>query len=141
MSARCCETGFREKRTIFFSKRINGPNKEFVGLVLIGLRMSYFETIYKSITALRGQSFVLLQTNGTVLVRYPDPVDRDNQMMPKQSPWYQLVAAGGGNYRSPGYFDSAARYVSVRPLHDYPLVVNVAVTESAALATGTNGPR
>jgi diguanylate cyclase (GGDEF)-like protein len=121
-------------RTVFFSKRINGPNKEFMGLVLIGLPLSYFEAIYKSITGLRGQSFVLLQSNGTVLVRYPDAVDRNNQIMPKQSPWYRLVAAGGGNYRSPGYFDGDARYVSVRPLHDYPLVVNVAVTESAALA-------
>jgi diguanylate cyclase (GGDEF)-like protein len=121
-------------RTVFFSKRINGPNKEFMGLVLIGLRLSYFESIYKSITSLRGQSFVLLQSDGTVLVRYPDNVDRTDQMMPKQSPWYQLVASGGGNYRSPGYFDGDARYVSVRPLHDYPLVVNVAVTESAALA-------
>jgi Diguanylate cyclase, GGDEF domain/Cache domain len=121
-------------RTVFFSKRINGPNNEFLGLVLIGLPLSYFETIYKSITGLRGQSFVLLQSDGTVLVRYPDGIDRNNQMMPKQSPWYRLVASGGGNYRSPGYFDSDARYVSVRPLHDYPLVVNVAVTESAALA-------
>jgi diguanylate cyclase (GGDEF)-like protein len=122
-------------RTVFFSKRINGPNQEFMGVALIGLPLSYFETIYKSITALRGQSFVLLQSNGTVLVRYPDAVDRNNQVMPAQSPWYQLVAAGGGSYRSPGYFDSDARYVSVRPLQDYPLVVNVAVTESAALAT------
>jgi diguanylate cyclase (GGDEF)-like protein len=54
--------------------------------------------------------------------------------MPARSPWYKLVAAGGGNYRSPGYFDGDARYVSVRPLNDYPLVVNVAVKEAAALA-------
>jgi diguanylate cyclase (GGDEF)-like protein len=121
-------------RTIFFGKRINGPNNEFMGLVLIGLRLAYFESIYKSITSLRDQSFVLLHSNGTVLVRYPDTVERNDQIMPKQSPWYRLVASGGGNYRSPGYFDGDARYVSVRPLHDYPLVVDVAVKESAALA-------
>src|SRR5450631_122847 len=122
------------ERTIFFSKRISGPNQEFLGLVLIGLRLSYFETIYKSITPLRDQSFVLLHSNGTVLVRYPDAIDRYDQKMPAQSPWYKLVAAGGGNYRSPGYFDGDARYASVRPLNDYPLVVNVAVKEAAALA-------
>lgn len=54
--------------------------------------------------------------------------------MPAHSPWYGLVAIGGGYYRSPGYFDNAARLVAVRPLHDYPLVVNVAVSEDAALA-------
>jgi diguanylate cyclase (GGDEF)-like protein len=122
------------ENTVFFSKRISGLNNEFLGVVLIGLRLSYFETIYKSITSLRDQSFVLLHSDGTVLVRYPDALDRDDQKMPPQSPWYKLVASGGGNYRSPGYFDGDARYVSVRPLHDYPLVVDVAVTETAALA-------
>jgi diguanylate cyclase (GGDEF)-like protein len=121
-------------RTVFFSKRINGPDKEFLGVVLIGLRLSYFETIYKSISPLRDQSFGLFHSDGTVLVRYPDNIDRDDQRMPTGSPWYKLVASGGGNYRSPGYFGGDARYVSVRPLHDYPLVVDVAVREAAALA-------
>jgi diguanylate cyclase (GGDEF)-like protein len=122
------------EKTIFFSKRINGPDNEFMGLVLIGLRLSYFEAIYKSITPLRDQSFALLHSDGTVVVRYPDAADRSDQKMPALSPWYELVASGGGNYRSPGYFDDDARYVSVRPLNDYPLVVDIAVTESAALA-------
>ncbi len=119
--------------TIFFSRRINGPDNEFLGLVMIGVRLAYFESIYKAITPLRDQSFMLLHSDGTVLVRYPDEVDRISQKIPADSPWYQLVASGGGNYRSPGYFGGGARYVSVRPLHDYPLVVNVAVTETAAL--------
>ena len=54
--------------------------------------------------------------------------------MPAGSPWYKLVAEGGGHYRSPGYFDDQARFVAVQPLHDYPLVINVAVTEAAALS-------
>jgi PAS domain-containing protein len=126
------------KKTIFFSKRISGSNDEFLGVVLIGLPLSYFETIYKSITSLRDQSFVLLHSDGSVLVRYPDEIDRDDRKIPAQSPWYKLAASGGGNYRSPGYFDGDAQYVSVRPLHDYPLVVDVAVKESAALANWYN---
>ena len=122
------------RRTVFFSKRISGPDNEFLGLVLIGLRLRYFEGIYKSITPLREQTFLLARSDGTILVRYPDAIDRFDQKMPAQSPWYHMVASGGGNYRSPGYFDGDARIVSVRPLHDYPLVVDVAVTEAAALA-------
>ena len=126
------------EKTVFFSKRISGSNDEFLGVVLIGLRLSYFETMYKSITSLRDQSFALLHSDGRVLVRYPDELDRNDRKMPAQSPWYKLAASGGGNYRSPGYFDGDARYVSVRPLHDYPLVVDVAVKESAALANWYN---
>jgi diguanylate cyclase (GGDEF)-like protein len=120
--------------TIFFSKRINGPGDDFLGVVLIGVRLLYFEGIYKAITPLHDQTFLLARTDGTILVRYPDAIDRFDQKIPAQSPWYDLVASGGGSYRSPGYFDGGARFVSVRPLHDYPLVVDVGVTEAAALA-------
>jgi diguanylate cyclase (GGDEF)-like protein len=122
------------ERTIFFSKPIRGANNEFLGVALIGLRLSYFESIYNSITPLHNQSVLLLHTDGTILIRYPDVIDRSNQKMPVGSPWYQLVASGGGHYRSPGYFDDQARFVSVQPLREYPLVINVAVSEAAALA-------
>jgi diguanylate cyclase (GGDEF)-like protein len=121
------------ERTIFLSKRIRTANNAFFGVVLIGLRLSYFENIYNSITPLRNQSFVLLHSDGTILIRYPDAIDRSNRKMPAESPWYQLVAAGGGHYRSPGYFDEEPRLVAVQPLHEYPLVVNVAESETAAL--------
>jgi diguanylate cyclase (GGDEF)-like protein len=121
-------------RTIFVSKRINGPNGEFLGVVLVGLGVSYFQSIYDSITPLHDQSFVLLHPDGTILVRYPTAIDRSNQKMPAGSPWYTAVAAGGGHYWSPGFFDGQARLVAVQPLHDYPLVINVAVSEAAALA-------
>ena len=122
------------KPMIFLSKRISGPNGEFLGVVLAGLRRHYFEGIYNSITRLRHQSFELLRSDGTVLIRHPEPLTSNTLKMPAHSLWYGLVAAGGGHYRSPGYADSQARFVSVQPLHDYPLVVNVAVSESDALA-------
>jgi diguanylate cyclase (GGDEF)-like protein len=121
-------------KTLFFSKRVNGANNEFFGVVLIGLRLSYFEGIYNSISRVRDQSFLLLQRDGTILIRHPDTTDRSNQKMPAGSPWYKLVAEGGGHYQSPRYFDVQSRFVSVQPLHDYPLVIDVAVSEAAALA-------
>ena len=104
-------------------------------MALVGLGVSYFQHIYNSITPLHDQSFALLHTDGTILVRYPDTVDRSNQRIPAGSPWYRLAAAGGGHYWSPGYFDGRARFVAVHPLHEYPLVIDVAEFEAAALAT------
>ena len=120
---------------IIFSKRINGANNTFLGVVLVGVRLTYFQHIYESIGSLSDQSFLLLHRDGTVIVRYPDPKNRAYESMPAASPWHQLVLQGGGQYRSPGYFDNEPRLVSVHPLRDYPLVVNVAVSETAALAT------
>jgi hypothetical protein len=121
------------KPMVFFSKRINGPNGQFLGVVVTGLRQNYFEGIYNSITRLRDQSFQLLRRDGTVLIRHPEPVGAAAGTMPEASPWYALVAAGGGHYRSPGDFGDQARFVTVQPLPGYPLVVNVAVSETGAL--------
>ena len=122
-------------QVIFFSKRINGANNTFLGEVLVGVRLTYFEHIYKSIASLPDQTFLLLHRDGTVIVRYPDPIIRAGEKLPAASPWYRLVSQGGGTFRAPGYFDGEARLMAVRPLRDYPLVVNVGVTETAALAT------
>src|SRR6266852_847911 len=122
------------EQTIFFGKRLNSSSGAFAGVILVGVELKYFRHVYESITSLRNQSFLLLRNDGTVLVRHPDPEDRAGQKMPASSPWYRLVSEGGGHYRSPCYFDGIARLVAVRPLRDYPLVVNVAVTETAALA-------
>src|SRR5664280_513914 len=125
-------------QVIFFSKRINGANNTFLGVVTIGVRLTYLQQIYKSITSLGDQAFLLLHRDGTVIVRYPDQVVRSGVKLPAESPWYRLVLQGGGTLRTPGIFDGEARVMAVRPLRDYPLVVNVGVTETAALATWHN---
>ena len=122
-------------RLVVFSKRINGPSNEFLGVVLMSMRFRYFENIYQSITSMHDQAFLFLHRDGTVIVRYPDPINHAGEKIPAGSPWYRLVLQGGGHFRSPGYFDGEARLVAVRPLRDYPLVVNVCVSETAALAT------
>ena len=120
---------------IILSKRINGANNAFLGVAVVGVRLAYFQQIYESIASISDQSFLFLHRDGTIIVRYPDPKNRAYESMPAASPWHQLVLQGGGHYRSPGYFDNEPRLVSVHPLRDYPLVVNVAVSETAALAT------
>jgi diguanylate cyclase (GGDEF)-like protein len=120
---------------VTFSKRINGANNTFLGEVLVGVRLTYFQQIYKSIASLRDQMFVLLHRDGTVIVRFPDLIVRAGEKIPAVSPWYRIVSQGGGIFRAPGLIDGEARLMAVRPLRDYPLVVNVGVLETAALAT------
>jgi hypothetical protein len=125
-------------QVIFFSKRINDANNAFLGIIVVGIKLSYFQQIYNSITSLPGQSFMLMRNDGTVILLYPDPKDRASEKMPAGSPWYRLVSQGGGTYRSPGYYTGIARLIAVRPLSDYPLVINVAASETAALANWRN---
>jgi diguanylate cyclase (GGDEF)-like protein len=121
--------------TIFLARRVNSRDGRFLGIVLAGVGIKYFEEIYQSIDLPNKESFLLLRRDGTVLVRHPDPNRRAGQTMPSNSPWYDLIAKGGGFYTSPGYFDGTPRMVAVRPLKDFPLVVNASVSEEAVLAT------
>lgn len=123
------------KQLVVFSKRINGISGEFAGVALISVEFIYFEAIYKSIATLREQTFVLLHRNGNVIVRYFDGKTHTGEKMPAGSEWHKLVAQGGGKFKGQSVFDNNRRLVAAQPLQDYPLVVNVAVSESSALAT------
>jgi len=71
----------------------------------------------------------LLRRDGTILARHPRTENQIGKRLPSEALWYQRVEEGGGSYRSPGYVDGSVRVVSVQPLHDFPLVVNVTITE------------
>ncbi len=129
---------FKGEQIVLFSKRFNNANNVFIGMISIGVKLSYFQQIYGSIDSLPNQTIALLRTDGTVILRHPDTKDRAGMEIPAISPWYRLISQGGGTYRSPGYFDGIARQVAVRPLSAYPLVIDVTVSEAAALASWRN---
>jgi diguanylate cyclase (GGDEF)-like protein len=120
--------------SLFMSRRVNGPHGEYLGLVLAIVPLRVFHALYRSIKLPDSESLMLLRNDGTVLERYPDPVERTGTEMPVDSPWRRLTAQGGGHYESFGVFDKVERLVAVRPLQDYPLVMDVALTEDVILA-------
>jgi len=120
---------------IFFNRRINTTHGEFAGTVGIGVAITYFRNIYESIGAVEGQSFLMLRKDGTIIWRYPDPEPRVGLIIPHTSGWHEVAARGGGNFRAPGSFDGVPRLVAVRPLAQYPLVIDVALSEATVTAT------
>src|SRR5665811_1746174 len=124
--------------TIFFGKRINDSNNAFLGMIIVGVRLSYFQHIYNSIASFHDQLFLFVRNDGTVILRYPDRTDRAGEKIAEESPWYRMVSQGGGNFRSPSHFDGQTRLMAVRPRPDYPLVINVGISEAAALASWRN---
>jgi len=119
--------------TIFFAYRLE-ISGDFLGVAVVGVELSYFGHVYESVTSLRSKSFLLVRRDGTILVRYPETEFHSALKMSLSSPWYQLVAHGGGHYQTQGSADGVERLMAVQPLAHYPLVVNVGVTKAAALA-------
>jgi PAS domain S-box-containing protein len=118
---------------LFPGRRISGPRGEFLGVLLALIEIRYFEDFYQAINP-RGGSVGIFRDDGTLIARYPRAEDKMGEKLPPVSPWYEMVAKGGGSYRTPGYVDGVARVASVHPVHDYPLVVTVTMSEDAALA-------
>jgi diguanylate cyclase (GGDEF)-like protein len=120
--------------SLYLVRRVNGPTGDFLGMVLASVPLRTFAEFYQSLNLLRGESFLLARRDGTAIVRHPDLGDKVGTKMPAGSAWYRLVAENGGHYESPGAFDTTARLIAVRPLRDYPLVVDVGLAKDTALA-------
>jgi diguanylate cyclase (GGDEF)-like protein len=121
-------------RAIIFSRRLESASGRFLGVAIVNVEVSYFRHVYASISSLTDQAFLLTRSDGVVLVRHPEPRNGGLERVPPDSPWYKVIAEGGGYFRTLGNLDGFSRIVAVRPLGNYPLVVNVGVAEASALA-------
>ncbi len=118
--------------TAYVVRRVAGPDGQTLGFVAGGLELAYFEGFYRAI-ARDATAITLLRQDGTILVRVPDFDKFVGSRMPARSHWYQL-AERGGLYRSTGDLTGLPRWVSVHPLADYNLAVNVSFSEAAVLS-------
>jgi diguanylate cyclase (GGDEF)-like protein len=125
------ETG---KLSLFFARRVTGSEGRFLGLVLGVVDIRYLIDFYQTVGNRSRQSVTLLRRDGTMLIRYPNPETAIGVKLPQKSPWYARVAGGGGNYFTPGTIDGVPGLVSVHPLAEYPLVIDVLTDKADVFA-------
>jgi signal transduction histidine kinase len=120
---------------IFLVRRINGPGHVFLGLAIGVIDITDLNDFYRAIDLPVGETVTLLRRDGLVLVRYPDTLRQVGTVMAQPSPWHTLAAEKkGGTYLSPGYLGVGPALVSVHPLRDWPLVIDVSILNEVALA-------
>jgi len=121
--------------TLYVIRRADGPGGKFLGLLLGAINLDYFNQFYQKVAADDGLNILLLKTDGSILASYPETGLVGQKFIPARSSWYRIVAAGhSDNYVANGLFIQGKRLISVHPLPEYPLVVNVSLSEYAALA-------
>lgn len=121
-------------RIICLTRRIEGPGGVLLGLVLGAIRVTYFEDLFRAIELTGGGAVTILRRDGTVLVHQSNRPQAAGARVRDGSPWHAIVRQGAGHYRAPDGPGGTARLVSVHPLADYPVVVDVSLSESGALA-------
>jgi PAS domain S-box-containing protein len=122
-----------DRMTVFIARRIDGPAHNLLGIAVGAIDLANLNDFYRAIELPPGETVTLLRHDGLVLVRYPDVAAQVGKSMPTASPWYSMVAIGGGTYRSLGFLGATPAVVSVRPLPAWPLVVDVSMKETVAL--------
>jgi diguanylate cyclase (GGDEF)-like protein len=123
-----------DKQTIVFTRRLEDSKGNFVGIVLAGVNTKYFEDIYGAIQSVHSLLFTLLDPEGIILFRHPDGADAAGKALSNKAIWLDALSKGDGGFRVFGQADDNIRYVSIRKVPEYPLIVDISVTEATTLA-------
>ncbi|WP_284946113.1 bifunctional diguanylate cyclase/phosphodiesterase [Acidisoma cladoniae] len=119
--------------TVYVVRRVDGPGGIFLGLVLCAIDLNYFQKFYAALASGADTAVTLLKRDGTGLASFPIAA-RIGAKLPHTS-WYHLVAQNtSGILNVPGFFNPGMRLISVHPLTDYPLVVDVSVLQEKVLS-------
>jgi signal transduction histidine kinase/CheY-like chemotaxis protein/HPt (histidine-containing phosphotransfer) domain-containing protein len=121
-------------RALPVSRPIEVADGRLIGVVTAAVSLRYFEEYYGAADQNDGELITLVRWDGMVLAHYPLIGGAVDIRLPADSPWFAIAAAGGGMYQSTSEISGEARSTVVRPLHDYPLVVDVGVRTGIALA-------
>ncbi len=120
--------------TAYVVRRVNGRDGQFLGMVLGAIDLSYFRDFYQALTVGAGTTVTLLKRDGVALTSFPTTA-RIGERLPPTTPWHQMVARRKPDvFITEGILAPGLRLVSVNPLLDYPLVVNVSVSVADSLA-------
>ena len=119
--------------TLNCTRRIDGPDGSFRGVVVVSVDIAYLEGFYQSLAL--GNGVVLLAgTDGVIRARAPERPGTIGQQLPAPAREHMLSGAEQGSYRSVSRADGTLRLVSFRRIAGYPLVVAVGLDDAEVLA-------
>ena len=116
------------------SKRLNDKNGNFQGVLLAGIKMSYFDQFFKSFSIDDNGSMFLALTDGTLLARRPFVEAQIGTSLAKGDIFQKhLPNAPAGDAMINSVVDGTVRLYGYRQLDAYPLVVSAASSRDAIL--------
>lgn len=132
------------KWVFYLAKRVNGKNNEFLGLILTGVSIEVFSSLYQriGINVGDGIAITLYREDRTLLTRWPFVDNLIGKVNTNSFIDQSIAAAEGG---SGVIFTSAAgftrqnsepleRLISYRKVNKYPFIVGVTVPEALYLS-------
>jgi diguanylate cyclase (GGDEF)-like protein len=118
--------------TMFLTRKVRGPNGEFLGLVLGAVELSYFEKLFASVSLGEGSSITLFRGDGALLTRFPQIESVIGKTF--KSSVNAVGDSNSGTARFVGQIGGKDRLLAAHRLAHFPIVLSVAVDTAAALA-------
>ncbi len=118
---------------IFMARRIVGSDGVVGGIAVAVLDAAHMRRFFESLHAGDRRGMALLRTDGTMLVGYPQTVADGGEPFPDHKAWIQALS-DGGRFVTDKLIAGMTAVVSLHPVPDFPLVVNVSLRQDDALA-------
>jgi diguanylate cyclase (GGDEF)-like protein len=117
--------------TIFLVHRVNGPNGQFLGLILGAIELKYFEDFYRAISTPDASTDSIQRLDGVMLARFPQTDTIGKSFSNSQ---HLLPDGISGTLRELSPIDGEMRLKAAHRLANYPVLALATTTEQAALA-------
>ncbi|WP_411381114.1 sensor domain-containing diguanylate cyclase [Pseudomonas sp. MPB26] len=126
-----CEQVWR----IAFSRRVSGPNGEFLGVAVATMRLAYFDQLFSTLTIGNSSSVNLLNNRGILLAQQPlferDMIDKDLSARPN---FKRILSEGSGSFQAISAISGKERLYTFTNVGELPLIVVVALSSDDVFA-------
>ncbi|MEN3287126.1 MAG: hypothetical protein V7634_1426 [Bradyrhizobium sp.] len=108
-------------------RRLNDADGRFVGIIIVAVRLDYFDNFYRAVAIGEGGSIALLRHDAIMLTRYPTDKNAIGQVYPE-------AKAGRKEFWGRGS-DGVFRYVAFADVPGFPVKVATAMTRKAVIGS------
>ena len=123
-----------DQRVVTLSRRLSRPDGSFAGVVVGGLRLSYFQELFKNISLGPNDNITLSSTDGTLLMRWPDKEAFIGRNLQGADLYKRLARDRTGSFETNSVTDAVRRLVGYSRIGDLPLVIGVGRSTADILA-------
>ncbi|SMD05483.1 HD domain-containing phosphohydrolase [Sporomusa malonica] len=118
-----------QKVSIHMTRRINNPDGSFAGVAIIAMDPNYFTKFYREMDLSENYTIRLVGLDG--IVRASNHVSELDADMTGSDLFLQIKNASAGFYSTRGRIFGKTLEVSYRTMPDYPVIIQVGVSEQA----------
>ncbi|MGN3963306.1 diguanylate cyclase [Burkholderia gladioli] len=122
-----------EDPSIALSRRLNGPDGKFAGVVVLSVRLEYFRRLFAGLTLGPHGAIALIHTNGRLIMRAPSDATLIGRDLRGTGPYTRMLS-GGSSFVDTASIDGVRRSYLFQRLPRLPVIVQVAVAEQDVYA-------